>query len=53
MDEDQLRLQALRFGLEGECYISVREGLAKAKENAGKHDMIFIGGSTFVVAEIL
>jgi len=53
LDENILKEQAAQFGLQGESYLSVIEGFKKAKENAGKHDLIFIGGSTFVVAEIL
>ncbi|WP_340114945.1 bifunctional folylpolyglutamate synthase/dihydrofolate synthase [Maribellus mangrovi] len=53
MDENELQHQANLHGLKGECYNSVNEGLKKAKENAGFHDLIFVGGSTFVVAEIL
>ena len=40
----------LRFG---NCYESVKEALMSAKENSKKNDLIYIGGSTFVVAEII
>ena len=53
LNEEVLKTEASRFGLKGERYPSVAAGLAKARENAEKHDLIFIGGSTFVVAEIL
>ena len=53
LNEEVLKTEANRFGLKGEPYSSVAAGLAKARENAEKHDLIFIGGSTFVVAEIL
>lgn len=53
MDENDLRVKARKFNLVGESYGSVNEGLVKARENAGKRDFIFVGGSTFVVAEIL
>jgi dihydrofolate synthase/folylpolyglutamate synthase len=53
MDEKKLALLSRQFGLHGECYDSVNEGLAKARESADKRDLIFVGGSTFVVAEIL
>jgi dihydrofolate synthase/folylpolyglutamate synthase len=39
--------------LTGNCYDSVREALSAALKNAEKDDLVFIGGSTFVVAEIL
>ena len=32
---------------------SVRDALEKAKTNAGQQDLIYVGGSTFVVAEVL
>ncbi|MCH7409829.1 bifunctional folylpolyglutamate synthase/dihydrofolate synthase [Belliella sp. DSM 111904] len=39
-------------GLEGISMDDVNDGLAYAKKNASKDDLIFVGGSTFVVAEI-
>jgi len=53
MDEKELLTRAKNFGLKGESYNSVAEGVANARSNAGKSDFVFIGGSTFVVAEIL
>ncbi|UTD15163.1 bifunctional folylpolyglutamate synthase/dihydrofolate synthase [Tenacibaculum mesophilum] len=50
---DKLKEQASEFGLMGEMFCSVSQSLAKAKVNASKEDMIYVGGSTFVVAEIL
>ena len=52
---DALLLQenATKFGLEGKVYPSVSESYSKALESARASDFIFIGGSTFVVAEIL
>ena len=40
-------------GFEGEAYKSVDKALVAAKKRASKRDLIFIGGSTFVVAEII
>jgi len=48
-----LKQKATSFGLKGEVYNSVSEAYKKAIEKAGKSDFIYIGGSTFVVAEIL
>lgn len=48
-----LEKKANIFGLKGEVYNSVTAAYQKAKQNAAKSDLIFIGGSTFVVAEIL
>ncbi len=39
--------------LKGESHSSVLQALNKAKSNASKDDLIFVGGSTFVVAEII
>ncbi|RZK81712.1 MAG: bifunctional folylpolyglutamate synthase/dihydrofolate synthase [Pedobacter sp.] len=50
---DQLREQALQAGLKGNAYPSVKHALEAAKSSAKTSDLIFIGGSTFVVAEIL
>lgn len=48
-----LKQKTTSFGLKGEVYNSVSEAYKKAIEKAGKSDFIYIGGSTFVVAEIL
>lgn len=48
-----LAQNASKFSLTGQVYASVKKALAQAKENAKSNDLIFVGGSTFVVAEIL
>jgi dihydrofolate synthase/folylpolyglutamate synthase len=50
---NELKTEAGEFGLNGDFYPSVNAALNAAKENAGINDLIFIGGSTFVVAEIV
>ena len=52
MDADLLREQAANAGLKGETVRDVNEALRAAKARAGENDLIFVGGSTFVVAEI-
>ncbi len=44
---------AKNFGLTGKPYPTVAEAISSAKEAACNDDLIFIGGSTFVVAEAL
>jgi dihydrofolate synthase/folylpolyglutamate synthase len=53
MSVDELAGQAATVGLQGEIQLSVAEAMARAKEIAEEGDMIFVGGSNFVVAEIL
>ena len=53
MDADHLMQQAKSYHLKGETYPSVKEGLIAAQKAASETDMIFVGGSTFVVAEII
>ena len=53
MDENVLRMKAMDAGLKGLAYPTVKEAFEAAKAEAGPDDMIFVGGSTFVVAEIL
>lgn len=48
-----LQQKAIEFGLIGEAFDSVSEAYAEALKIAGPDDFIYIGGSTFVVAEIL
>jgi dihydrofolate synthase/folylpolyglutamate synthase len=53
LDAQLLAEQAGQFGLKGEIFPSVSEAFAAAKKSAGENDFIFVGGSTFVVAEAL
>ena len=48
-----LAQKATPFGLNGKIYNSVSAAYEKAKQNAQPTDFIYVGGSTFVVAEIL
>ncbi|MEQ9426871.1 MAG: folylpolyglutamate synthase/dihydrofolate synthase family protein [Cyclobacteriaceae bacterium] len=52
LDASELAEKASNFGLKGESYPDVNQAIASAKSNANNNDMIFIGGSTFIVAEI-
>jgi dihydrofolate synthase/folylpolyglutamate synthase len=53
MNATELMNEAARFGLNGKEYSSVKDAYSTAKLNAGHNDVIFIGGSTFVVAEVI
>ncbi|OCB69172.1 dihydrofolate synthase / folylpolyglutamate synthase [Flavobacterium glycines] len=48
-----LKEKAAQHGLKGPILHSVTEAYKKAKESANPNDFIYVGGSTFVVAEIL
>jgi len=48
----ELKEKAKLFGLEGEAIEDVNKAIERARQNSMQDDMIFIGGSTFVVAEI-
>ena len=37
----------------GEAYPSVKEAYLEAKQKAQQNDFIYVGGSTFVVAEVM
>lgn len=53
MDTEVLREEASRHGLKGTAFSSVSEAYKAALESAGIKDLIFVGGSTFTVAEII
>jgi len=53
LDENQLMKMAAFFNLKGKSFPSVAEAVGSAKLNADKDDLIFIGGSTFIVAEAI
>ncbi len=49
----ELHEAATSFKLKGDDFDTVREALHAAKDNYRTGDLIFVGGSTFVVAEVL
>ena len=53
LNVDTLKKIATTKGLQGERYSSVAEALNAAKAQALPTDFIFVGGSTFVVAEVV
>jgi len=53
LDEHILGKLAEEAGLKGETYPDVSSAVAAARKNASDNDLIFIGGSTFIVAEAL
>jgi dihydrofolate synthase/folylpolyglutamate synthase len=53
LEAETLKKQAASFGLQGEVYPSVKTALKSAQQNAGENDLVFVGGSTFVVAEVV
>jgi len=53
LEVDLLSNTAKKLGLEGEKYASVAQAVAAAQANAGKNDLIYVGGSNFVVAEAI
>jgi dihydrofolate synthase / folylpolyglutamate synthase len=52
LDVNLLAQRATDIGLEGKLYPSVMTGYQTAAANALPEDLVFIGGSTFVLAEI-
>ena len=53
MDTKELTKKAKKSNLNGTSHTSVKKAFEAAKKNATKDDLIFVGGSTFVVAEVL
>jgi len=53
MNINLLFTKAKEYQLTGNCFKSVTDAFKKAKTVAKENDLIFIGGSTFVVAEII
>ena len=53
LDADCLKKESMKYGLNGTLYPSVAEALNDAKSKASSKDFIFIGGSNFVVAEVV
>jgi len=53
LDAEILQQKAIEFQLHGKVYNSVSNAYQDALKKSGKNDFIYIGGSTFVVAEVL
>jgi dihydrofolate synthase/folylpolyglutamate synthase len=53
MSEKILKEAASKYHLTGDSFDSVNQAFETAKGSAGKEDVVYVGGSTFVVAEIL
>lgn len=53
LDEEILKKEALKFNLKGESYTSVKSAYKTALQLASEDDLVYVGGSTFVVAEII
>lgn len=53
LDPFELQKEAGSFGLAGKVYPDVKAAFRDAKKHAAPTDLVFVGGSTFVVAEIL
>lgn len=53
LDASILKEKANAFHLNGTIYSSVKEALDNAINDASSNDLIFVGGSTFTVAEII
>jgi dihydrofolate synthase/folylpolyglutamate synthase len=53
LEVDTLLNEAANFNLEGEAYSTVSKAFFSAYKQAKSNDLVFIGGSTFVVADLL
>lgn len=53
LDSNELAKKAAAYKLNGKAYDDVETGLKAAKKACKSGDLIFVGGSTFVVADLL
>jgi dihydrofolate synthase/folylpolyglutamate synthase len=53
LDAKELALHAATFKLKGKVFKSVKVAFKEAKKRALKNDIVFVGGSTFTVAEVV
>ena len=53
VSENVLKLYAQGIGLDGESYPDVKSAYEAAKTAANSNDFVFVGGSSYVVAELL
>ncbi|RUA30291.1 MAG: bifunctional folylpolyglutamate synthase/dihydrofolate synthase [Bacteroidetes bacterium] len=52
LDAKELKEVARNYDLKGDAFPTVAEAFTNAQKNASDKDLIFVGGSTFAVAEI-
>ena len=53
LPEDELQQIANEFGLQGNTYATVSQAVKCAKKESLPEDLIFVGGSSFIVADLL
>jgi len=53
LNEKELQKIALKNGLKGQDYPNIKQAYKAALKQAGVDDLIFVGGSTFTVAEVI
>jgi dihydrofolate synthase / folylpolyglutamate synthase len=53
LNEVNLKMEAEKYGLKGESFSDVATAYNAARKMAKQSDVIFIGGSTFIVAEVV
>lgn len=53
LDGNELKIKAEKYGLNGNVHSSVEMAYSCALKSANTSDLVFIGGSTFVVAEVI
>jgi len=53
LDAHELQISCAEFDLNGNVYTSVKKAYESALKTSSNNDFIFIGGSTFVVAEVV
>lgn len=53
LDAGELQKMGFRAGLRGENCGTVKKALKTAQHEAGSGDLVFVGGSTFTVAEVI
>lgn len=53
LDEKEIQRKANQLGLKGNAYRTVETALMDAKKNSTPNDLIFVGGSSFMVADLL
>ena len=53
IDEQTIQNSAFKKNIKGKIFLSVKKAFLAAKKSADTEDLIFVGGSTFVVAEVI
>ena len=53
LNEHKIKEIAGRYGLDGDCFATIKDAYHTARNTAKENDMIFIGGSCYIISDFM